>query len=217
MKRLLTAVELRALVKDGKTVVLPAETILSPSAKDLAKELGINLTIEGSVSHLIDQQPKKEQDSLNSLNSSKKEASPTSDSDIRKVVVKVLGEYLKPACPNPVPTHVKSEKVNIQDFEQAPPGQKIGMVDVVTSREGNLAAGFMTFERSSLPWFLTYDEVDYVVEGEFHLQVDNKLIKAGPGDVIYIPKHSKVVFSSPNFTKVFYVTYPANWAEISGT
>jgi ethanolamine utilization protein EutQ len=35
--------------------------------------------------------------------------------------------------------------------------------------------------------------------------------------VIYIPKGAQVVFSSPGFAKVFYVTYPANWDELSNS
>ncbi|MCO5387332.1 MAG: cupin domain-containing protein [Desulfosporosinus sp.] len=101
----------------------------------------------------------------------------------------------------------------IQPFLEAPPGQKVGLVDVIDSRVGNLASGFMTFDHSKLPWFLNYDEVDYVIEGEFVLEVEGQVFRAKPGDVVYIPKGSQVVFSSPSFCKVFYCTYPANWAD----
>ncbi|MHB8075487.1 cupin domain-containing protein, partial [Desulfosporosinus fructosivorans] len=72
---------------------------------------------------------------------------------------------------------------------------------------------FMTFDHSRLPWFLNYDEVDYIIEGDFVLEVEGQVFRAVAGEVIYIPKGSEVVFSSPTFCKVFYATYPANWAE----
>ena len=104
--------------------------------------------------------------------------------------------------------------MKLEPFDQAPPGQKILLKDVVTSREGNLAAGFMSFDHSELPWHLTYDEVDYVVEGVFTLQANGRTYTCQAGDVLYIPKDTHVVFGSPSQTRVFYVTYPANWAEV---
>jgi ethanolamine utilization protein EutQ len=102
----------------------------------------------------------------------------------------------------------------MEPFAQAPAGQKIGMTDVITERDGNLGAGFMTFEKSKLPWTLTYDEMDYVVEGEFTVETGGKLYTMKPGDVFYIPKNTSVVFSSPSFCKVFYVVYPSNWFSL---
>lgn len=216
MVKLISAGTLRDMAASGKNVVVPKDSILTPSAKDLAKELGLNIIREG------------EQDSVNSVCSSScnnnlfaekvtetgNEIQLQSD-EIKSIVRKVLDDVLKPVCPDPKPKHVDGEKVNIPPFDTGNPQQKIGLIDVVTSREANLAAGFMTFDHSELPWYMTYDEVNYVLEGEYVLKIENEIFKAKPGDVIYIPKGKNVVFSSPTFAKVFYVTYPANWAECS--
>jgi len=139
-----------------------------------------------------------------------------SNEQLKKIVQKVIAETVKPACENPVATHVKGKNVLVQPFSEAPPGQKINLVDVIDARVGNLASGFMTFEQAKLPWHLNYDEMDYVIEGEFVLEVSGKRVfRAIAGDVIYIPKGCNVVFSSPTYCKIFYVTYPANWAEFS--
>ena len=127
---------------------------------------------------------------------------------------KILSEVLKPACENPKATHVMGKNVVIQPFPEAPQGQKVGLVDVIDARVGNLASGFMTFDHARLPWLLNYDEVDYVIDGDFVLEVEGKVFRAVAGDVLYIPKGSQVVFSSPTFCKVFYATYPANWADL---
>jgi ethanolamine utilization protein EutQ len=92
---------------------------------------------------------------------------------------------------------------------------EIGLANVITSRDANLAAGFMTFNRSELPWEMNYDEVNYVIEGDYVLTVDNQVFRARPGDVLYIPRGARVVFSAPGFAKVFYAAYPANWDELS--
>jgi ethanolamine utilization protein EutQ len=194
VKKLITETELRALAGDSKQVVIPSSSILTPSALDMAKFM--NLTLQ------------------------REEATPVSAAgsepsveEIRRIVKMVLEQKTKPVCTNPRVTHVQGSSIKLEPFDQAPPGQIIHLKDVVTSREGNLAAGFMTFDHSELPWHLTYDEVDYVVEGTFTLQANGKTYTCQAGDVMYIPKDTHVVFGSPAHTRVFYVTYPANWAE----
>lgn len=194
MKKLITETELRALAGDSKQVVIPSGSILTPSALDMIKFM--NLTLQ------------------------REDATPVSASgsepsveEIRRIVKMVLEQKTKPVCANPRVTHVQGSSIKLEPFDQAPPGQIIHLKDVVTSREGNLAAGFMTFDHSELPWHLTYDEVDYVVEGTFTLQANGKAYTCQAGDVMYIPKDTHVVFGSPAHTRVFYVTYPANWAE----
>lgn len=213
MGRFISAAVLREMAKVDKTIVLDEDSVLTPSAKDLAKELGISICKgkEEIVGRPARQTNTPQQDV-------KPTPGPTEpvilNDDLKKAVQKILGEVLKPACENPRATHVKGETVVIQPFPEAPPGQKVGLVDVITAREGNLCSGFMTFDHSSLPWFLNYDEVDYIIEGEFVLEVEGKVFRAKAGDVVYIPKGSQVVFSSPTFCKVFYATYPANWADL---
>jgi len=220
MGRFISAAVLRDLAKLDKNIVLEEDSVLTPSAKDLAKELGITISKgrQEIVSHsVVDQSVRL---SSNQAISHKKVneilgiTEPVIiNADLKKVVQKILGEVLKPACENPKATHVKGKTVVIQPFLGAPPGQKVGLVDVIDSRVGNLASGFMTFDHAKLPWFLNYDEVDYVIEGEFVLEVEGQVFHAKAGDVVYIPKGSQVVFSSPRFCKVFYCTYPANWAD----
>ncbi|HBV85433.1 cupin domain-containing protein [Desulfosporosinus sp.] len=216
MGRFISAAVLRDMAKLDKNIVLEEDSVLTPSAKDLAKELGITISKgkqevigHSVVGQFVNPQSGVKEESVSigiaDLSSQK--------DDLKTAVQRILGEVLKPACENPKATHVKGESVIIQPFLEAPPGQKVGLVDVIDSRVGNLASGFMTFDHSQLPWFLNYDEVDYVIEGEFVLEVEGQVFRAKPGDVVYIPKGSQVVFSSPGFCKVFYCTYPANWAD----
>ena len=219
MGRFISAAILREMAKTDKDIVLEEDSVLTPSAKDLAKELGITIT-KGRQDifkqSIIGQPAGQPTNHLNEPHvTSGVSSADTQNDDLKKTVQKILSEVLKPACKNPKATHVVGKNVVIQPFSEAPPGQKIGLVDVIDARVGNLASGFMTFDHSRLPWFLNYDEVDYVIEGEFVLEVEGKVFRAVAGDVVYIPKGSQVVFSSPTFCKVFYATYPANWADFS--
>jgi len=217
MGRFISAAVLRDMAKMDKDIFLEEDSVLTPSAKDLAKELGITITkgrqeiVSQSVSGQAAGKAANQQNEC--PETSGEIGTDTQNADLKKTVQRILNEVLKPACENPKATHVVGKNVVIQPFLEVPPGQKVGLVDVIDARIGNMASGFMTFEHSRLPWFLNYDEVDYIIEGDFVLEVEGKVFRAVAGDVVYIPKGSQVVFSSPTFCKVFYATYPANWAD----
>ncbi len=202
MKKLITETDLRALAGDGKQVVIPVGSVLTPSALDMVKFLNLTV-VQGEAAPAVA-----------STTAGSSFCGEPSNEEIRRIVRSVLEQKAQPICPNPKVTYVQGSSVKLDPFDQAPPGQIIHMKDVVTSREANLAAGFMTFDKSELPWHLTYDEVDYVVEGTFTLKANGKTYTCRPGDVMYIPKDTQVVFGSPTQTRVLYVTYPANWAEV---
>jgi ethanolamine utilization protein EutQ (cupin superfamily) len=109
---------------------------------------------------------------------------------------------------------VRGGSVQLQRFEQAGPDRHVGLADVVTAKDRSpMTAGFMAWTQAdSFPWTLTYDEIDYVLEGTLHLMVDGRVLEGRPGDVLYIPKGSRIVFGTPSRVRLFYVTYPADWA-----
>jgi ethanolamine utilization protein EutQ len=51
-----------------------------------------------------------------------------------------------------------------------------------------------------------------VLEGVLHVIIDGRTLEGRPGDVLYIPKGSRIVFGTPSSVRIFYVTYPADWA-----
>jgi ethanolamine utilization protein EutQ len=106
---------------------------------------------------------------------------------------------------------VRGDSVRLGPFAGAP---NVGLTDVVTGRDGSpMTAGFMAWRRDdSFSWSLDYDEIDYVLEGVLHLGIDGRTIEGKAGDVLYIPKGSRVLFGTPSRVRVFYVTYPADWS-----
>ena len=67
----------------------------------------------------------------------------------------------------------------------------IGLVNV--SFSDKLGAGIGVFEDCSIPWHITYDEVINILEGQFTLQVGDKIFEAGPGDVLWVPRNTDTV------------------------
>jgi ethanolamine utilization protein EutQ len=216
MKTCISLNMLRELSVNSKTVCLSENSVLSPSAKDYAREKGLVVYLDGISEPVVGTSvgcpAEKPVPPAASTETKAESGSISIDSDtLKAIITKTILEHNKPICENPKAMKIEGDKVVMEPFTEAPAGQKIGMTDVITEREGNLGAGFMTFEHSELPWTLSYDEVDYVVEGEFTIKTGGKLYTMKPGDVFHIPKGTSVVFGSPSFCKVFYVVYPANW------
>ena len=89
----------------------------------------------------------------------------------------------------------------------------VRLQDVITHEHGSpMAAGFMTLHKGSFPWTLDYDEIEYVIEGELHIGAESGTQIGLPGDVLYVPKGSKITFGTPSWAKFLYVTFPAQWA-----
>lgn len=74
-----------------------------------------------------------------------------------------------------------------------------------------LGCGIMEMEKTTFPWNLQYDEIDYVIEGTLSILYEDHTVTAGPGELILIPKGSQIQFSVPDKARFLYVTYPADW------
>jgi ethanolamine utilization protein EutQ (cupin superfamily) len=112
---------------------------------------------------------------------------------------------------------VRGGSLRLGRFDGAGPDKNIGLTDVITARDGSpMTAGVMSWHRKdSFPWALDYDEVDLVLEGVLQIHIGGNVLEGRAGDVFYIPKGSRIVFGTPSRTRVFYVTYPADWAAAS--
>ena len=93
------------------------------------------------------------------------------------------------------------------------PAMDVRTLDVLGGQQGlPMAAGVMSLREGSFPWTLDYDEVEYVLEGELHLTCGEQRVVGRPGDVIGVPKGSRITFGTPSWAKFLYVTYPADWS-----
>ena len=141
-----------------------------------------------------------------------------SESLIRDIVDRVLREAVE-SEKAPFEKHVdpsgiigiKTSTVKCDPFEQ----DGVALKDLVTLEEApRMGAGVMELDHTSFEWTLTYDEYDMVIEGELEIEIDGRIVRGGPGDIIYIPKGSHIHFQTPTFTRYAYFVYPANWQEL---
>ena len=93
------------------------------------------------------------------------------------------------------------------DLEPVNGMKTIGLVNV--SFSDKLGAGIGVFEDCSIPWHIIYDEVIYILEGQFTLKVGDKIFEAGPGDVLWVPRNTDIVYIAQERVTFFYSVLPA--------
>lgn len=94
------------------------------------------------------------------------------------------------------------------------PKDRVWTHDLFTLEEApRLGCGLMVMEETTFPWKLTYDEMDYVIEGRLDIVIGGQTVSAGPGEVISIPRGSEIQFSVKNKARFLYFVYPADWQK----
>lgn len=114
-------------------------------------------------------------------------------------------------------TSIKLQTVRVDQSNRLDTGKVTDEVytkDVLSLEESpRLGCGVMVMRETTFDWTLNYDEIDYVIEGHLDIIIDGRTVSADAGELISIPKGSKIKFSVPNYSRFIYVTYPADWAS----
>jgi ethanolamine utilization protein EutQ len=136
---------------------------------------------------------------------------------IREVI---RGEMNKPSAKDPRqidPSGVIGIDPNDFPVEKFPfpiESDRVWLRDLISVEESpRLGCGMMEMDSTSFEWTLTYDEIDYVLDGTLDIVIDGRTVRAEKGGVVFIPKNTKIRFSAPGKVRFLYVVYPANWAE----
>jgi len=219
MKKLICAKDIEALILKGEKILyVDGSEIITPSAQDLAKNNGIVFTTEAPAPKVQD------------LGVNKTPSIDNIDSEMllgffRKMMDKGLLEEMlqclkqknlpfEAECdPNGLKV-VRGNTVKMDVFDTGNPNAKAYFQELVSKKESKMSAGFLVIENSKFDWELTYEEIDYVIEGTLTVEINGKTYTAYSGDVLFVPSGSKVVWGSPDKARVFYTTYPANWADL---
>lgn len=225
MKKLVCAEEVKAAAQNGQKVFsIDCGTIITPSAKDLAKELGVEFSV-GSASAAVENPSCKN----NSLTKTENPAAAIDRDVIYQVVKAVLSngilaslsvpalekQFLTEGDPQSGLKIVRGRSVQFEKFDTGKPGTHVAYREVINKDDSQMSAGFLTIEKSSFDWELCYEEIDIILEGSLSITINGKTYEACQGDVLFVPKGSKVTWSSTGYVKIFYVTYPANWSELT--
>lgn len=132
----------------------------------------------------------------------------------REELKNLLREILREESDCPIKA-VSVPRVTVSEADRlatGDPSHKVYTHDLFSLRESpRLGCGIMEMEKTTFPWTLQYDEIDYVIEGTLNILYGDHTVTAGPGELILIPKGSSIQFSVPDKARFLYVTYPADW------
>lgn len=140
------------------------------------------------------------------------------EKELKEIISRVVEETLK-KCDNDFIKEkddsgiikIKTDTVKCEPFNGA---DGVYLKDIVTLDEApRMGAGVMELDNTSFEWTLTYDEYDYVIEGELDIEIDGRVVKGTVGDIIYIPAGSHIHFQTPTRARYAYFVYPANWQD----
>lgn len=221
MKKLICAKDVQTLAAGGQKVFhVECDTIVTPAAKDAAKTLGVEFSTGcPGISQTVCAESTQTQsccensgiDSDVLVNALK---ALTSSGLLSSLVSGVSDQPYEAECDKSGIKVVRGKTVQLVDFDTGIPTNKVYYQEVIGKEDSRMSAGFLVLDNSSFEWELFYDEIDYVLEGTLEVTINGKTITARSGDVLSVPTGSKVVWSSPNYAKVFYATYPANWPDL---
>lgn len=131
--------------------------------------------------------------------------------EIKNLIREILQEETR-TCPVKL---VKVPQVRVTEADRldtGDPAHRVYTHDLFSLEESpRLGCGVMEMERTTFPWTLQYDEIDFVISGSLTVYFEDNAVTAGPGEVILIPKGSSIRFSVPEKARFLYVTYPADW------
>lgn len=95
-----------------------------------------------------------------------------------------------------------------------PPGAAYVARAVSNEVSPNIGVGFARWEGAQVQWTVLYDEVIFVIEGCLQLQADGEMFEVRPGQVLWIPEGSELVYGG--HALFGYVVHPGNWKELHG-
>ncbi len=219
MKKLICAKDVEALILNKEKIFyVDGNEIITPSAQDLARNNGIVFTTEAPASKV---QPLKVEKALNIDGIDSEMMLNFFKTMMDKGLLQEMLQCLKKkSLPFEAECHgnglkaVRGNSVKMDVFDTGNPNAKVHFQELISKEESKMSAGFLIIENSKFDWELTYEEIDYVIEGTLTVEIDGKTYTAYPGDVLFVPSGSKVVWGSPDKARVFYTTYPANWADL---
>ena len=226
LKKVISVRDIKEMIAKGqKVILLEKGDIITPSAKDAAVELGVKI----EYTCCNDSGKNNSQvDSICSKIRSEGNEETVDYNMICRIVREMLTNSGQLANDKQSETCfvkerdasglllVKGDSITCDPFDTGNPTEKVGMKDIVNIRESNnMGAGFMSIDHSDFAWKLTYEEFDYIVEGHLNITINGKTYSGKKGDVFFIPKDSDIVWNAPDYCKIFYTTFPANWAELA--
>ncbi|MBO0422147.1 cupin domain-containing protein [Enterococcus plantarum] len=187
MKKLICAKDIEILHSEGTQLVLTdKQTIITPSAKDLAEEY-----------HMTFKETKPEND--HSMSDTQDITKDQFVSLLKKLLIETgMSEFQD--RPFDYQEHSSGLKIiRGSTIKLSPLNDDVENVryrEIVTAGAGHFNLGLLEIETGHFNEEDTFESVNYVVEGDLHVTIEGAVFAANKGDVIYVPQHSAIQWST---------------------
>lgn len=228
MKRLICAGEVKVVAQKGqKTFCIDKDTIITPAARDIARENDMKFILDAVATEESTVKAEKHDCVKNDVSKAVQPKQEINKDLLYEIVKKILtNKLLSTGCTQLTKQPFEAERdagglkvvrgktVTMEKFDTGDASTNVAYREVISKDESQMSAGFLTIDKSTFEWELFYEEIDVILEGSLSIAVNGKTYYVHQGDVLFIPNGSKVTWSSAEHAKLFYTTYPANWADL---
>lgn len=215
MRTLITAADIAKMARGAEKILrVPPHSLITPAARDTAKDQGIEIIVEAAVAQsalaaapagLIDKGA---------------DGGGTAGIDTA-VIAKIVGEVLaglnlcgtsrqlvKEADPCGLRL-VRGDSVLLEAFPTGNAGDSMKLKELFSVKDSAvMSAGIAAIEAASSTCDIKQDEMNYILEGTVTVTVEGREYAARSGDVLFIPSGTKVEYRTPETAKWFFVTHP---------
>ncbi|MGI6751797.1 MAG: cupin domain-containing protein [Anaerovoracaceae bacterium] len=210
MRKLICAKDVEAIEKEGKKVLhIQCDTIITPSARDLAKATGIEFSTDdcpcctGTACVPTTWEGVIDSDKIYNLLKAMLDRGMLQgifdSSDLRPYEEEGDGNGLK---------IVRGGTVKYERLDTGNPKDRVFYREIINADDGSsMNAGFITIEDSNFDWECECQELYNIVEGTLNLRVNGREFKAYPGDTVFFPRGARIRLGSTGRLKAFYATY----------
>lgn len=108
--------------------------------------------------------------------------------------------------------HYKYAELKPAPFSPGGASTNVLMDDETGAR---IASGIVHFKDCEIPFTLWYDEVMicHAVEDAFEIEVDGVVHSLQPGDMMWLPAGTPLIYRSRGLSTGFFAVTPADWAK----
>lgn len=212
-KQLIVAADVQAVAKTGVKVIHlhNPNAIVTAEARSLAKELGVELTLDepGPSANPSPMANPTDRDTVRRVIEAQTHA-PANDAVMNEVLRRMEQERAQPGAAH--------EEVHIRKITSLCPSPKtsangvnmsqLDLATLDTTTATPCASGFMGWSKNMFPFTRASDELNLVLEGELQFHVGQSVISAKPGDVMWVPKGTQGKIGTPTSVRYFYLSYP---------
>ena len=199
MRKLICAKDIEEAIKENKTTLyIEKNTIITPSAKDMADEFNINFLEkqESSDSPFEDNMFKL----FNLLN----------EKGMLEQFLKFLKKpYYEKISKNGVKiidgNTIKLEKLKINNKKT-----NINNLEIMSFKNSDLSLGLMEILDGEIQYQTIEKEIYYLTSGKLEIMIDDEKFIAKTGDIVFIPENVDVKCNSKENVKMLYVKLKSN-------